>query len=74
MKGNTKLAILIMDDEKKERIKNYADETIDFILKKTKDKIEIAYLLKMLVEVKMLVEGHQDTEKVTIPIDIQSDK
>lgn len=64
----SKLAILMMDEERKSRIKNYADETIDFIYGKTKDEIEIAYLLKMLVE------GYQDAKQMTIPIDMEYER
>ena len=42
-----------------------ANETIDFIYGKTNDEIEIAYLLKMLVE------GYQDAKKMVIPIDME---
>jgi len=62
---NQKMAILMMDEERKIRIQNYANETINFIYGKTKDEIEIAYLLKMMVE------GYQDAKKMTIPIDME---
>ena len=59
------MAILMLDDGIKERIKNYADEAIKFIYGKTKDKLEIAYLLKIMVE------GYQDAAQMTIPIDME---
>lgn len=58
-----KIYVIILSEEDKKKLTKIAHETIDFMMERTSNKEEIAFLLKMMVE------SFQISVKAKIPIE-----
>ena len=59
---NNKINVIMLSKEDKSRLIIYAHDLIDIIEAKTKNKEEVAFLLKMLIE------SYEEVNDVIIPI------
>lgn len=58
-----KIYVIMLSEEDKKKLTKIAHETIDFMMKRTSNKEELAFLLKMMVE------SFQISVKAKIPIE-----